>query len=145
MSRTLSGLFLVGALNRPRKRKRDESGKSPEQIRKIPEKSGKSQKGQKGQKRKDKSRSGNPPPVETPPFSEIPFSSANFRAKSHFQMSPFKVSPLSLIGHPDLLKLKLTQEFPQELQGHSSRTYPPPPSPSKTLPPEPDFDPTGKT
>ena len=30
MSRTLSGLFLVGALNRPRKRKRDELGKSPD-------------------------------------------------------------------------------------------------------------------
>ena len=33
VSRTLSGLFLVGALNRPRKRKRDKSGKSPDHPR----------------------------------------------------------------------------------------------------------------
>ena len=61
VSRTLSGLFLVGALNRPRKRKgtnRENPWTIPEQIGKIPEKSGKSQK---GQKRKDKPRSGNPP------------------------------------------------------------------------------------
>ena len=46
MSRTLSGLFLVGALNRPRKRKgtnQENSRTIPEQIGKIPEKSGKSQ------------------------------------------------------------------------------------------------------
>ena len=61
VSRTLSGLFLLGALNRPRKRKgtnRENPRTIPEQIGKIPEKSGKSQK---GQKRKDESRSGNPP------------------------------------------------------------------------------------
>ena len=61
VSRTLSGLFLVGALNRPRKRNRtnrENPRTIPEQIGKIPEKSGKSQK---GQKRKDKSRSGNAP------------------------------------------------------------------------------------
>ena len=60
MSRTLSGLFLVGALNRPRKRKRtnrENPWTIPKQIGKIREKSGKSQK---GQKRKDKSRSGSP-------------------------------------------------------------------------------------
>ena len=58
------GLFLVGALNRPRKSKRtnrENSRTIPEQIGKIPEKSGKSQKGQKRTKRKDRSRSGNPP------------------------------------------------------------------------------------
>ena len=47
VSRTLSGLFLVGALNRPRKRKRTNRENPriiPEQIGKIPEKSGKSQK-----------------------------------------------------------------------------------------------------
>ena len=48
--RTLSGLFLVGALNyyRPRKRKRtnrENPRTIPEQIGKIPEKSGESQKG----------------------------------------------------------------------------------------------------
>ena len=65
MSRTPSGLFLVGALNRPRKRKRtnrENPRRVPGQIGKIP---GKVPKGQKGQKRKDKSRSGNPP-FETP-------------------------------------------------------------------------------
>ena len=66
MSRTLPGLFLVGALNRPRKRKgtnRENPRPIPEQIGKIPEKSGKSQK---GQKRKDKSRSGSPPRLKHP-------------------------------------------------------------------------------
>ena len=55
VSRTLSGLFLVGALNRPRKRKRTNREiprTIPEQIGKIPEKSGKSQKGQKKDKLK---------------------------------------------------------------------------------------------
>ena len=50
VSRTLSGLFLVGALNRPRKRKRtnrENPRTIPEQIGKIPEKSGKAQEGQK--------------------------------------------------------------------------------------------------
>ena len=64
VSRTLSGLFLVGALYRPRKRKRtnrENPRTIPEQIGKIPEKSGKSQKGQKRTKRKDESRSGTPP------------------------------------------------------------------------------------
>ena len=53
VSRTLSGLFLVGAVHRPRKRKRTyrkNPRRVPRQIGKIPEKSGKSQKGQKGQK-----------------------------------------------------------------------------------------------
>ena len=54
VSRTLSGLFLVGALNRPRKRKRT-NRENPrtiaEQIGKIPEKSGKSQKGHKRTKK----------------------------------------------------------------------------------------------
>ena len=50
VSQTLSGLFLVGAVDRPRKRKRTnrESPQTiPRQIGKIPEKSGKSQKEQK--------------------------------------------------------------------------------------------------
>ena len=62
MSRTLLGLFLVGAVNRPRKRKgtnRENPRTIPGQIGKIPEKSGKSQKDEKGRKRKDESRSGN--------------------------------------------------------------------------------------
>ena len=71
VSQTLSGLFLVGALNRPRKRKRtnrENPRTIPEQIGKIPENRESPKKDQKGQKRKDKSRSGNPP-FETPPFS----------------------------------------------------------------------------
>ena len=69
VSRTLSGLFLVGALKRPRKRKRtnrENPRTIPEQIGKIPEKSGKSKKDKKGQKRKDKSRSRNPPLLKPP-------------------------------------------------------------------------------
>ena len=72
VSRTLSGLFLVGALNRPRKRKRTnrENPRSvPEQIGKIPEKSGKSQKGQKKDKKGRTSPDRETPPFETPPFS----------------------------------------------------------------------------
>ena len=74
VSRTLSGLFLVGALNRPRQRKgtnrenpgpsASKSGKS-RKNRESPKKDKKGQKRTKkdkeGQKRKDKSRSGNPP------------------------------------------------------------------------------------
>ena len=80
VSQTLSGLFLVGAVNRPRKRKRinrENPRTIPEQIGKIPEKSGKSQKGykkdrkrtkrnKKGQKRTKKSRSGKPPRLKPP-------------------------------------------------------------------------------
>ena len=65
VSRTLSGLFLVGAVNRPRKRKGqigkipeespDKSGKSRKKIGKVPKRT------KKDDKRKDKSRSGNPP------------------------------------------------------------------------------------
>ena len=70
VSRTLSGLFLVGALNRPRRRKQDKSekipGPSPSKSGKSP---GNSKKDKIGQERKDKSRSGNPHPFETPPLS----------------------------------------------------------------------------
>ena len=66
LSRTLSGLFLVGALNRPRKRKRT----NRENPRTIPEQSQENRESpkrdKKRQKRKDKSRPGNPP-VWTPP------------------------------------------------------------------------------
>ena len=65
VSRTLSGLFLVGALNRPRKRKKGRIGKipgpSPEQLGKIPEKSGNSQKGQKRTKKEGHVQIGKPP------------------------------------------------------------------------------------
>ena len=65
MSRTLSGLFLVGALNRPRKRKgtnRENPRTIPEQIGKIPEKSGKSQKAQKRTEKEGRVQIGKPPP-----------------------------------------------------------------------------------
>ena len=72
VSRTLSGLFLVGALNRPRKRKgtnRENPRTIPEQIGKIPEKSGKSQKGQKRTKREGQVQIGKNPRLKPPPFS----------------------------------------------------------------------------
>ena len=62
----------VGALNRPRKRKRtnrENPRTIPEQIGKIPEKSGKSQKGQKRTKKEGQVQIGKPPPFQTPPFS----------------------------------------------------------------------------
>ena len=69
VSRTLSGLFLVGALNRARKRKRtirENPRTIPEQIRKIPEKSGKSQKGQKRTKKEGQVQIGKPPRLKPP-------------------------------------------------------------------------------
>ena len=74
VSRTLSGLFLVGALNGPRKREgtnRENPWTIPEQIGKIPEKSGKSQTGQKRTKKEGQNpdREAPRPPFETPPFS----------------------------------------------------------------------------
>ena len=62
--RTLSGLFLVSALNRPRKRKRtnQENPRTiPEQIGKIPEK--RTKKDKKGRTSPDRET----PPFETPP------------------------------------------------------------------------------
>ena len=53
VSRTLSGLFLVGAVDRPKKEEKDKSGNPqtiPGQFGKISEKSGKSQKGDKKNK-----------------------------------------------------------------------------------------------
>ena len=69
VSRTLSGLFLVGAVNRLRKRKRtnrENPRTIPEQIRKIPEKSGKSQKGQKRTKKEGRVQIGKPPRLKPP-------------------------------------------------------------------------------
>ena len=70
MSRTLSGLFLIGALTRPRKRKGtnrenpqtvpEQIGKIPEQIRKVPERTKKDIKGRTSPDRET-------PPFETPP------------------------------------------------------------------------------
>ena len=69
MLRALSGLFLVGALNRPRKRKktnRENPRTIPEQIGKIPEKTGKSQKGQKKTKKEGQVQIGKPPRLNPP-------------------------------------------------------------------------------
>ena len=69
VSRTLSGLFLVGAVNRLRKRKRtnqENPRRVPGQIGKIPEKSGKSEKDKKDKKGRTS------PDRETPPFSGPP-------------------------------------------------------------------------
>ena len=69
VSRTLSGLFLVGALNRLRKRKstnRENPRTILEQIGKIPEKSGKSQKGQKRTKKQGQVQIGKRPRLKHP-------------------------------------------------------------------------------
>ena len=63
VSRTLSGLFLVGALNRPRKRKRT----NRENPRTIPEQIGKIQKNRESPKKDKKGRTS--PDRETSPFS----------------------------------------------------------------------------
>ena len=76
VSRTLSGLFLVGALNRPRKRKRtnrENPRTIPEQIGKIPEKSGKSQKGQKRTKKEEQVQIGKPPRLKHPRLAALDF------------------------------------------------------------------------
>ena len=76
MSRTLSGLFLVGALNRPRKRERtirDNPRTIPEQIRKIPEKSGKSQKGQKRTKKEGQVQIRKPPRLKAPRLAALDY------------------------------------------------------------------------
>ena len=69
VSRTLSGLVFVGALNRPRKRKRtnrENPRTIPEQIGKIPEKSGKSRKGRKRTKKEGQVQIGKPPRLKHP-------------------------------------------------------------------------------
>ena len=68
VSRTLSGLFLVGALNRPRKRKKGRIGKIP-----GPSLS-KSEKSRKNRERTKKDKKGRTDPDrETPPFETPPF------------------------------------------------------------------------
>ena len=73
MSRTLSGLFLVGALNRPRKRKgtnRENPRTIPEQIGKIPEKSGKVPK---RTKKEGQVQIGKPPRLKHPRLAALDF------------------------------------------------------------------------
>ena len=85
VSRTLSGLFLVGALNRPRKRKRTNRKNPrtiPEQIGKIPEKSGKSRKGQKRTKTEGQVQIGKPPRLKHPRLAALDFLSLS---KTHCQ------------------------------------------------------------
>ena len=70
VSPTLSGLFLVGALNRPRKRKgtnRENPRTIPEQIGKIPGKFGKVPKSPKKDTKGRTSPDRETPPFETPP------------------------------------------------------------------------------
>ena len=79
VSRTLSGLFLVGALNRLRKRKRtnrENPRTVPAQIGKIPEKSGKSEKGQKRTKKEGQVQIGNPPRFKPPRLAALEFGNA---------------------------------------------------------------------
>ena len=72
MLRTLSGLFLVGALNRPRKREKDKSGKSPDRPRANRENPRKIGKVPKRTKKDKKGRTS--PDRETLPFENPPFS-----------------------------------------------------------------------
>ena len=69
VSRTLSGLFLVGALNRTTKEEKGQIGKIPgtipEKIGKIP-KSEMSQKGQKKTKKEGQIQIGKPPRLKPP-------------------------------------------------------------------------------
>ena len=73
VSRTLSGLFLVGALNRPRKRK----GANRENPRTIPEQIGKSGKSQRT-KKEGPVQIGKPPPFETPCLAALDFTPFTF-------------------------------------------------------------------
>ena len=70
VSRTFSGLFLVGALNRPRKRKRTHRENTPDHPRanrESPRKTGKVPKRTKKDKKGRTSPDREPPPFETPP------------------------------------------------------------------------------
>ena len=114
MSRTLSGLFLVGALNWLRKRKgtnRENPWTIPEQIGKIPEKSGK------GPKKDKKGRTS--PDRETPPFETPPFETPRLAAldaspgtKEHESFKcafgPLSSHPFSLIIPPSSLQALFT-------------------------------------
>ena len=74
MLQTLSGLFLVAAVKRPRKRKRtnrENPRRVPAQIGKIPKKWESPKKDDKGQKRKDKSRLETPPVSNPPPLAAL--------------------------------------------------------------------------
>ena len=77
VSRTLSGLFLVGALNRPRKRKRtnrENPRTIPEQIgEKIPE-IGKVPKRTKKDKKEGQVQIGKPPRLKPPRLAALDFS-----------------------------------------------------------------------
>ena len=104
MSRTLSGLFLVGAVNRLRKRKRtnrESPRRVPGQIGKIQGKSGKVPKeDKKGQRRKDKSRSGTPPPLNFQSRLKFSISIEIFNLAWNFQSWPseFPTEYSGLVG-----------------------------------------------
>ena len=77
VSRTLSGLFLVGAVNRPshlKRTNREIPRRVPGQIGKIPKKTGKSQRGRKRTKKGRTSPDREAPPFETPPPFSGPWS-----------------------------------------------------------------------
>ena len=87
-----SGLFLVGAINRPRKRKRtnrQNPRRVPRQIGKIPEKSGESQKGQKKDKKEGQVQIGKPPRLKPPHFAALDFLSNSRALPQKFKMMKF--------------------------------------------------------
>ena len=113
---TLSGLFLVGALNRLRKRKgtnRENPRTIPEQIGKVPEKSGQCQKGQKRTKKDKNGRTS--PDRETPPFDETPPRSAALdvvKRKNGFTKSLFSLfSRVFCPEHGPLVLLTICPEM----------------------------------
>ena len=76
MSRTLSGLFLVGALSRPRKSKRtnrENPRTIPEQIRKIPENRESPKKDKKRTKKEGHVQIGKPPRLKPPRLAALDF------------------------------------------------------------------------
>ena len=101
VSRTLSGLFLVGALNRPRKRKRtnrENPRRVPEQIGKIP---GKVPKGQKRTKKEGRVQIGKPPRSKHPRLAalesgkcHIKFCKATKETRRHSTKLPNLHSPV---------------------------------------------------
>ena len=117
VSRTLSGLFLVGALNRPRKRKRTNPRANQENPGKIGKGQKRTKKDKKGQKKKDESRSGNPPVWNHPRLAERDFLNETIcenqaiRAKRFARIGPSKIynpMPKNVTepnrGHSDMVR-----------------------------------------
>ena len=123
MSRTLSGLFLVGALNRPRKSKRanrENPRTIPEQIRRIPEKSGKPQKGQKRTKKEGQVQIGKPPRLKPPRLAALEKTTTT--AENFGQENAFPKYAL-LVPHPLGSPFECTLAEPNVHQNQTCRPF----------------------